>query len=583
MILSNKKGVQHVVLTLAKLGLKEVVICPGSRNAPLTISFNRHADFHCTSIRDERSAAFFALGKALESKQPVAIVCTSGSAALNFAPAIVEAYYQRTPLIVLTADRSKEWTDQGDGQTINQTNIYRNFIRKSYDLKGDTNAEVDLWYNERCINEGFSVATIMDKGPVHFNIPMNEPLYETEEVKDVLPKIFSTIDVEKQLSKTTLAQLSHQFHSFSKVMILVGQHPQEQTFQDELSKIANYKNVVVSTESTANVHHPLFVENIDRCITGLGSDKAKELMPELLITLGGAIVSKRVKTLLRKYRPNAHWNVHPYDSSMDTYQALTTAIPVSPVPFLRQLLEGIKVIGADSEKLQSSDWAADTATFTQEPSDYLSKWQQLKKEKAQMHQHYYEQCDFSDFKAFGKIYEALPEKMQVHFSNSSSIRYAQLFDNSSIAETWCNRGTSGIDGCTSTVMGAAAASPKKDFLLITGDVAFHYDSNALWNEESVWNLKIIVLNNGGGGIFRIIDGPNKVAERSRFLETAMEANVEKMAEQYQWNYLSAKDGVGLEIALKTFFNKENKRMILEIFTDAATNPEVLKKYWEFLK
>src|SRR5690625_2792777 len=178
MELSAKRGVQKIILALEKLGLKEVVICPGSRNSPLTISFNRHPNFVCTSIRDERSAAFYALGKALSLKQPVAVVCTSGSAALNFAPAVVEAYYQRVPLILITADRPKEWTDQGDGQTINQTHIYQNYIRKSYELRGEIRSVDDEWYNARCLSEGFAIAQLRDAGPVHFNIPLCEPLYE---------------------------------------------------------------------------------------------------------------------------------------------------------------------------------------------------------------------------------------------------------------------------------------------------------------------------------------------------------------------------------------------------------------------
>mgnify|MGYP000974633318 FL=1 len=175
MILSNKKGVKHIVLALAELGVKEVIICPGSRNAPLVISFNRHPNFNCTSIRDERSAGFFALGKAIESKQPVALVCTSGSAVLNFAPAIVEAFYQRIPLVIITADRPIEWVDQGDGQTIKQHEIYNNYIRKSYTLDGDSADAQKIWHIERSISEGISIATSTNKGPVHFNISLSEP------------------------------------------------------------------------------------------------------------------------------------------------------------------------------------------------------------------------------------------------------------------------------------------------------------------------------------------------------------------------------------------------------------------------
>lgn len=263
MKLSDKQSIQHIVLALAELGLKEVVICPGSRNAPLVISFNRHPAFQCTSIRDERSAGFYAIGKAIELKQPVAIVCTSGSATLNFAPAISEAYYQRIPLIVITADRPKEWTNQGDGQTINQTNLYQNFIRRSYELKGDADKASDFWYNERRLSEGYNAATISDKGPVHFNIPLNEPLYNTSEVEIKTLKVFREAETAKILSEDMLTTLTKEFSKSSQVMIIAGQHPIDVALQNALTEIAHYKNVIVLTESTSNIHNRYFIENIE--------------------------------------------------------------------------------------------------------------------------------------------------------------------------------------------------------------------------------------------------------------------------------------------------------------------------------
>lgn len=560
MLLSDKKGIQQLVLSLAALGLKEVVICPGSRCAPLVISFNRHPGFHCTSIRDERSAGFFALGKALELKQPVALLCTSGSAALNFAPAVAEAYHQRVPLIVLTADRPGAWINQGDGQTINQTDVYRNYIRAGYELKGDADSPTDLWHIERCVSEGFNKAACADRGPVHFNIPVSEPLYGVEEVKDAPPRVFRQEITEEQLSEEALSKLSSRFSSCNKVMILVGQHPVDKRFQDAIARMATFEKVIVLTETTSNIHHPLFIENIDRCITGLEGITAETLKPELLITVGGAVISKRIKTFLRKNRPRFHWNIHPYESAMDTYQSLTSAIAMKPVAFFRNMQEVI------------SDAS----------SDYRERWIRLKEKKERLHDDFMARCGYSDLKVFYGMYQHIPGNMSLYISNSSAIRYAQLFDNTAIAETSCNRGTSGIDGCTSTVMGAASASPGKAFLLITGDVAFHYDVNALWNEEPVRNLKIMVINNGGGGIFRIIDGPDKVEERAIFLETAMHTNIEKIAAQYGWNYLSAKDEEGLTDALKQFFREKTERTILEIFTEAGQNPVVLERYWEFL-
>ncbi len=559
MKLSGKKGVQHIVMALAQLGLREVIICPGSRNAPFTISFSRHPAFSCTSIRDERSAAFFALGKAVELQEPVVVVCTSGSAALNFSPAISEAYYQRIPLIVLTADRPQEWIDQGDGQTINQTALYRNFIRKSYSLRGEVVTQADYWYNERCLSEGFNTAAYSDRGPVHFNIPLDEPLYDIGEATGDVPKIFKEIKTNKTLAAESLSILAEEFFSCRKVMILAGQFIKNPDYQEVLSKMAAFENVVILTESLANVHHPRFIENIDRCITNLDEGEAKDWMPELLITTGGAIVSKRIKSLLRNHGVRHHWNVDLYDATRDTYQALTRAISQSPVDFFRQLHPVLSKVS----------------------SDYQERWVQRRDRLAELHEDFFNQCAHSDLLVFYKLFQKIPSGLFVHISNSSAIRYAQLFDNQKIAGSFCNRGTSGIDGCTSTVMGAAVASPQKNFLLITGDVAFHYDINGLWNENRVDNLKIIVINNGGGGIFRIISAPHQLNEMEDFFETSMTSNTKRLAEHFDWEYLSADNGISLEEALHLFFDTNTKRTILEVFTNPGQNPIVLEQYWKF--
>lgn len=561
MELSDKKGVQQIVLALATLGLKEVVVCPGSRNAPLIISFNRHPAFHCTSVRDERSAAFYALGRALELQQPVAVLCTSGSAALNFAPAIVEAYYQRIPLLVLTADRPKIWTHQGDGQTINQTEIFRNYIRKSYEINGDAQTKNDLWFNARCLSEGYAIATCTDNGPVHFNIPMSEPLYDVAEVSEnETHGIFRDTLIEKQLSEKSLSMLAGQFSASKKVMILIGQRLPNGTLSDYIKQIAALENVAVLTESTSNIHHPDYIENIDRCITGLSKAEIKELMPDLLITIGGSLISKRIKKILREVAPKHHWNVNAFDATMDTYQSLTNAIALEPVHFFKQISEQLKPV----------------------TSDYKSRWQLLKNKKEKAHHDFCREAAYSDFKVFQSIFKTIPATTHLHIANSSAIRYAQLFDYSKTPSTWSNRGTSGIDGSSSTAMGAASASPHKDFVLLTGDVAFHYDKNAFWNDAAPDNLKVIVVNNSGGGIFRIIPGPDKIDEREQFIETTMNTNATKIAEHYGWDYLTVRHENELENTLKAFFEPTTKKTILEIFTDAEMNPIVLDQYWKYL-
>lgn len=561
MELSDKRGVNRIVAALATFGVEDVIITPGSRNAPFIISFNRYGGFTCTSIKDERSAGFYALGKSIESQKPVVLCCTSGSAALNFAPAISESYYQRIPLIILTADRPKIWTDQADGQTINQTNVYDNFIRKSFELNGDATADQDLWYIERCVSEGMNTALKTNPGPIHFNVPVNEPLYRTSIEHLVAPKIFYFEEQESRLTENSLKRLSAEFNDSHKVMVLLGQEGGGIPYEQELIRFSQFEKVTVLTESTSNIHHPNFVENIDRCITGLSDSEAEEYMPDLLITLGGAVVSKRIKSLIRKFRPRAHWNVHEFDVYVDTYQSLTSSVSLKAGIFFSQLLEIIK----DSS------------------SDYAIKWSKLKQIKEERHDSFISTCPYSDLKVFDHIYKGLPDNFHLHISNSSPIRYAQLFNNKSISYTWCNRGTSGIDGCTSTAMGAASASKNKNFLLITGDVAFNYDINALWNIQEINNLRIIVINNSGGGVFRIIPGPGSIGEMTEFQETSTVSNASEIAKHFKWAYLSSDDLDSLDVAVKEFFERKKGRIILEIFTDADINPVVLENYWKHLK
>ncbi len=562
MKLSDKKSAQQIVLALSALGLKQVVISPGSRNAPLIISFNRHPKVKCTVIRDERSAAFFALGKAIESNEPVAIVCTSGSAVLNFAPAIVEAFYLRVPLIIITADRPEMWIGQGDGQTINQKNIYQNYIRKSYQFDGDAKDDDVLCEQMEQIQEGFLLAMEKDRGPVHFNVAFNEPLFGVAEATSFQIPKFSTPTITTDFSKKKMKTLQGEFSNSKKVMVLVGQEPPNQHLQNLLIQFSQFDNTIVLTESTANIHHVNFIENIDRCIMPMKENEIADFFPDILITFGGAIISKKIKAILRKHKPSQHWNVHPYDFEMNTYQALTHPIEMTTVEFLQDFLNDLEL---------------------KTDSNYKKTWIQRSCLLEEKHQQFVQEVAYSDFWVFSTILNKIPNNMALHLGNSSPVRYAQLFNNQTIQKSHCNRGTSGIDGCTSTAMGAASVNSTQPFLLITGDVAFFYDSNAFWNDHSPENLKIILINNSGGGIFRIIKGPSEVEELEEFFETKSHRSAKKFVEFNGWNYLSANSKETLQEVLNNFFSEDSKRVVLEIFTPNEINPKCLADYFKYLE
>lgn len=217
---------------------------------------------------------------------------------------------------------------------------------------------------------------------------MNEPLYKTEEINiNSTVSIFKTPITQEFICNEQLQEFATQFSSTKKILFLIGQLQVDKELESMLIHFAKQDNVIVLTESTSNVHHPDFIENIDRCITNLGDEAAKALMPDLLVTMGGAIVSKRIKSLLRKFRPAAHWNIHPYDATMDTYQSLTTAISMQPTAFLTLLSQYHIPVN----------------------SDYKNNWQQLQQQKVTLQLEFEAIAPFSDFKVFQKTLSAIPK------------------------------------------------------------------------------------------------------------------------------------------------------------------------------
>lgn len=564
MRISAKKGLHQLLDACRGFGVKKVVISPGSRNAPLTVSFNQHLDFECLSIPDERVAGFFAMGLALSTQAPVAVLCTSGSAVLNLAPAIAEAYYQQIPLVVLTADRPLEWVNQGEGQTIDQTNLFKNFIRASCTLLAEPGQPDQIWHNRRILAETFTKAVLKFPGPLHINIPLREPLYE---FIDSLPESGSTgykvLETGESLSAEKASNLALQIENASSVLVLTGQStiasPELETALQQLAKL---ENVAVLTETSSNVEGTDIISTIDRLITPLQQTGTGNYNPELLITIGGNIISRRIKALLRKNPPAEHWHFGQEEIVPDTYQCLSLAIPVKPGPAFAEIAEKIR-----PENIRS---------------DYRLRWQELKSATSRSHTEFISTAPFSDLKVFDLLQEFLPEGTVVHMGNSSPVRYLQLMGAKKGLIYQGNRGTSGIDGSTSTAAGYALGQPEHKHLLISGDLAFMYDSNAFWNKHFPQNLKIIVINNGGGGIFRIIQGPDTTDELEEFFETSHPGSVSGIAHTFGIHYSKAETEQEVVKNLSTLLNL-NSAGILEIVTPKHENARVLQNYFEHLR
>ena len=536
---------------LAK-GITNIIISPGSRNAPLTIGFASNPAFTCYSITDERSAAFFALGIAQQTKQAVALVCTSGSALLNYYPAFAEAFYSQIPLIVLSADRPQSKIDIGDGQTIRQENVFANHSLYNANLDESVNKENDVKINE-ALDSAFA-----KKGPVHINAPFEEPLYETVSELSVQPFITNTIIPENEQEELNL--YTEIWNQSTQKMILVGVNEPNAIDEETIQFLANDPSVVVFTETTSNLHHPSFITNIDTIITPFTTEDFESFQPELLVTFGGMVVSKRIKAFLRKHQhqPKHHWHIDCH-RAYDTFGALTHHFKVEPQVFFNQFFPLTKSV----------------------ESDYSIRMAAIQSNRKIKHDAYLSTIPFSDFKVFEKVIPSLAKNSQLQIGNSSAIRYAQLIPIDPSIDVYCNRGTSGIDGCTSTAIGAAVANGKQT-TFITGDIGFLYDTNALWNDYIPKNFKIILINNGGGGIFRILPGHEESPIFNTFFETSHCHTAEHLAKMYGFNYSIASDENSLENALSELYSNNEKPGLLEVFTPTRKNDSILLNYFKNL-
>ncbi|WP_426092292.1 2-succinyl-5-enolpyruvyl-6-hydroxy-3-cyclohexene-1-carboxylic-acid synthase [Flavobacterium sp. DSR3-2] len=540
-----------IEICLAK-GITTIIISPGSRNAPLTIGFVNNPAFQCYSIADERAAGFFALGIAQQTNQPVALVCTSGSALLNYYPAFAEAFYSQIPLIVISADRPQSKIDIGDGQTIRQENVFENHSLFNANLHEDVSTENDL-----IINEAINTA-ITDKGPVHINAPFEEPLYETISELSITVKIVASANVTQLISIEDVSEFATIWNNSTKKMILVGVNEPNAINLNIIDTFAKDESVVVLTETTSNLHHPTFINNIDTIITPFTNADFENFRPEILVTFGGMVVSKRIKAFLRKYKPKHHWHIDSL-RAYDTFGALTKHFKVDINAFFNTFLPLTKVI----------------------ESDYFQKFDVVKVLRKLKSDIYLNKIPFSDFKVFEKVMQYLPKNSQLQISNSSAIRYAQLIAIDPSVEVYCNRGTSGIDGSTSTAIGAAVANDKQT-VFITGDIGFLYDSNALWNNYIPKNFKIILINNGGGGIFRILPGHEETPVFNTFFETSHCLTAEHLAKMYGFEYSIASNESSLATSLTALYAQNEKPSILEIFTPTLKNDSILLQYFKEL-
>lgn len=566
-------------------GVKSVYCSPGSRNAPLLLAAAGNEELQKRVVVDERSAAFMALGEALVSRRPVMLICTSGTALLNYAPAVAEAFYAGIPLIVVSADRPVQWIDQDDSQTINQFEALAPVVKQSYDLPvflpelGNKGEEL-RWFVDRSVNDALITALRPKKGPVHINVRLDVPLGKcipgSGEQGRFIEFVAGPGDLPLEQTKELAAVAVE-----SRVLLLCGFMPPDSAMFRSVNGFAELSgNIAVMAESIANVDSggELKFCMVDSLLSRLDEDSLKRLSPDLVITVGGAVVSRMVKEWLRKYPPKYHWSVGYQHTTVDCLKSLTARIETSPSRFLRQLSIRMKKLLRSREGMSRQN----TTDF-----QYRDEITRLRNRALAFRNRFVDDVPWTDLKAFSIIAASFPKDMNLFLSNGTPIRYAQLFDIPAHA-CYCNRGVSGIDGCTSTAIGGATAfsgnlpgwdSQRRSTILITGDMSFSYDLSALSWPGFPDSLKIIVINNSGGGIFRFIRSTSSLDEEmlGKYFCVPPGIDIEKFSSSFGFNYLKAENESELNAALPRLYSSE-RAAVLEIVTPAELSAAALSQY-----
>lgn len=551
---SDKKNILQLVALLEAHQVTKIVLCPGSRNAPLIHTLSTHPSFTCYPVTDERSAGFFAIGLALNGGQPAAVCCTSGTALLNLHPAVAEAYYQNVPLVVISADRPAAWIGQMDGQTLPQPNVFQSLVKRSVNLP-EIHTEEDEWYCNRLVNEALLETNHHGKGPVHINVPISEPLFQFTTEK--LPSVRVITRYQGlNIYDRDYRELIDRMNGYGRRMMIVGQMNLIYLFDKKYTK-ALYKHFAWLTEHLSNQTIPgIPVKNFDAALYAMTEEKVEQLAPELLVTYGGHVVSKRLKNFLRKHPPKEHWHISPTGEVIDLYGSLTTVIEMDPFEFLEKI----------------------SGMIDSRTPEYPRVWENYCNTIPEP------EFAYSEMAAIGGLIRQLPEQCALHLANSSTIRYAQLYALPANVEVCCNRGTSGIEGSLSTAIGYAAGSSKLNFIVI-GDLSFFYDMNALWLNSIQPNVRILLLNNGGGEIFHTLPGLDMSGTSHKFVTAVHETSAKGWAEERGFMYQRVDDEDELRQTMDLFTQPEamDQPMLVEVFTNKNKDARILKDYYHQLK
>ena len=559
---SNKENVNILTSLLLEYGVSDAVVCPGSRNAPIVHNLSVCEAIRCRPVTDERSAAFYALGLAIATRRPTVVCVTSGSALLNVMPAVAEAAYQHVPLVVISADRPQQWIDQLDGQTIPQSDALGRFVRKAVQLPEPNNDE-ERWLCRRLVNEAMHLATYRQGAPVHINVPISEPLFEFD--IEQLPQLSRFNNIKRAAIKDASMDMPDAFHDAKRPMIVIGQLAHG-TISHETIRSLSEKYVVMSEPLSNPSYMTIHFDEAIRYIVSDNSsinddeDDKTAYYPDYVIYVGDTLVSKPARRFLRNTKA---------PSCLITPDAADIHDP---------LMTLTDIVECDTDSINALLASLCDAPDTDERCRFHDRWQSfLDAYAAHADAYAPEYSQMATVKYFEEQLADLDIDICVHYANSSAVRLACIYAQHYV---WCNRGVNGIEGSLSTAAGFSLATNDMTVCVI-GDLSFFYDQNALWNSNLRGNLRIILLNNRGGGIFRQLPGLSDSPAADDLVMASHENTAQGICTQNDIGYLSAKNMDEMQIGVVTLLTRESERpMLLEVFTDSNDDVKALEKYFK---
>ncbi len=558
---SANTAVRILLDVLSGQGVGGAIISPGSRNAPLIMGLRARDEIEKWIVPDERMAAFMALGIAMVKQKPMILVCTSGTALYNYAPAIAEAFYQNVPLIVISADRPKEWIDQDDSQTLIQPGALGKIVKKSFDIPVIRSADKDeLWFVNRIANEAFCLVNTGRKGPVHINIQLAAPLNELVDKEGNSQRLFKVVENRSPLPYAEMDRLGAELAD-RKVLLTAGFMPVSEQMQKAVRAFAKLPNVAVMAETLSNLHLDPEVYAIDSTFPIIRPEQIPELRPDTVISIGGSLVSRMLKTFLRENPPAELWTLGDTPCGTDTFQCLTTNFAVSPAPFIKALASAA---GHHQRKMTST------------PPQYREDWRRIKRAALGRHDSYVAESGWSELMALDYIFKRADLNDNVFLSNGTVVRYAQLCTRRLPHLTLGCRGVSGIDGTNASALGAAMAY-KGRTILITGDLSFSYCTEILGSPYFPDNFCVIVINNRGGGIFRFVANTRSLPEREKYFGADPLVPIEGLCKTYGRSYRRAESNEELEEGISSLISEGG---VLEICAPAEHSAEILNNYFK---